>query len=81
MGNYLRKWNSKLGVSSIKKICFEDNEGNEVPFNELFEFRASIGAGGFGFVVAALDRSTGEEIALKIIAKDDDNYDAVEHLK
>lgn len=50
-------------------------------FNELYEYRASIGSGGFGFVVAALDKSTGEEIAIKLLYKDIDNYSAVEYFK
>ena len=59
-----------LGIRSITNLIFEENDGNEIPFTDLFEYRTSIGAGGFGFVVAVLDKSTGEEIALKILCKD-----------
>lgn len=59
-----------LGVKYINNIIFEENDGTEIPFTDLFEYRTSIGAGAFGFVVAVLDKSTGEEIALKILWKD-----------
>lgn len=62
-----------LGVSSINDIVFEENDGTEIPFHELFEYRTSIGAGGFGFVVAVLDKSTGEEVALKLLWKENTN--------
>lgn len=62
-----RDMNDRFAVSEITHIVFEENDGTEVPFTDLFEYRASIGTGGFGFVVAALDRSTGEEIAIKIL--------------
>ena len=59
-----------LGVSDITTIHFEEGDGSETPFTDLFEFRKSIGAGGFGFVIAALDKSTGEEVALKMLSKE-----------
>lgn len=59
-----------LGVYDISNIQFEENDGTEIPFSDLFEYRTSIGAGGFGFVVAALDKATGEEVALKLLCKD-----------
>lgn len=61
----------KLGVTDINQLVFEESDGTEIPFTELFEYRASIGAGGFGFVVAVLDKFTGEEIALKLLKRHD----------
>lgn len=71
----------KLKVSQITEICFEESDGTETPFNELFEFRTSIGAGGFGFVVAALDKSSGEEVALKLLSKEESSETVVELFK
>lgn len=62
-----RQMQKMLNVRLITDIIFEENDGSEIPFTDLFEFRASIGVGGFGFVVAVLDKSSGEEIALKIL--------------
>ena len=61
----------KFEVTDIDQIVFEYQDGSETNFSELFEYRTSIGAGGFGYVVAALDKETGEEIALKLLRKDD----------
>jgi len=59
-----------LRVTSITHIQFEENDGTEIPFSELFEYRTAIGCGGFGFVVAALDKISGEEVALKLLNTD-----------
>lgn len=61
----------KFEVWKIDQIVFEYTDGTGVNFSDLFEYRASIGSGGFGFVVAALDLETGEEIAIKLLRKDD----------
>lgn len=70
-GKYKDQIALKFEVSDIDHIVFEYADGSGVSFNELFEYRASIGTGGFGFVVAALYKETGEEIAIKILRKDD----------
>jgi len=67
---YISQIESKFEVSDIDQIVFEHSDGTEVNFSELFEFRTSIGSGGFGFVVAALDKQTDEEIAIKLLRKD-----------
>jgi serine/threonine protein kinase len=70
-----------LGVYDITSIQFEENDGTEIPFSDLFEYRTSIGAGGFGFVVAALDKATGEEVALKLLCKDKASDKVIELFK
>jgi serine/threonine protein kinase len=54
----------------MEHLNFEYQDGTEESFSESFEYRASIGSGGFGFVIAALDKSTGEEIAIKMLKTD-----------
>ncbi|CAI2382963.1 unnamed protein product [Moneuplotes crassus] len=51
-------------------MIFEENDGTEIPFTEMFEYLATLGSGGFGFVVAALEKSTGEEVAIKVLNKE-----------
>ena len=80
-GKLSKQMERKLKVSQITEICFEESDGTETPFNELFEFRTSIGAGGFGFVVAALDKSSGEEVALKLLSKEESSETVVELFK
>ena len=76
-----RQMKVMLEVLSITDIIFEENDGTEIPFTDLFEYRASIGAGGFGFVVAVLNKTTGEEIALKILWKDKASDKVIELFK
>lgn len=70
-----------LAVTDIQNIIFEENDGTEIPFTDLFDYRTSIGAGGFGFVVAALDKHTGEEVALKLLFKDDSSQKVIDLFK
>ena len=35
-------------------------------FSELYDFHGVLGCGGFGFVVSAVDRDSGEHLALKV---------------
>jgi serine/threonine protein kinase len=70
-----------LGVSDVTAIQFEENDGTEIAFTDLFEYRTSIGVGGFGFVVAALDKATGEEVALKLLFKDNASSKVIELFK
>ena len=50
-------------------INFDDITGNEASFTELFEYKTYIGSGGFGWVIAAVDRKTGQDIAIKLLNK------------
>lgn len=70
-----------LGVSQITDIVFEENDGTEIPFTEMFEYRTALGSGGFGFVVAALDKSTGEEVAIKVLNKEKASQKVIELFK
>jgi serine/threonine protein kinase len=57
----------KLQTTSIPDLVFEDIEGHLIKFSELYDYHKFLGSGAFGFVVAALDRETGESLALKVI--------------
>lgn len=57
-----------LETTNIRKILLKDTDGvTKYKFSEFYEFKQMLGCGGFGFVVAATDNETGEEIALKVI--------------
>jgi calcium/calmodulin-dependent protein kinase I len=70
-----------LGVSQITSIHFEENDGNEIPFSDLFEYRTPIGSGGFGYVIAVLDKASGEEVALKLLNKETSSQKVIELFK
>lgn len=53
---------NKLKTTEIKDIILE----GEQTFNSHFDYIKSLGYGGFGFVVHAVYRKTGEEMALKV---------------
>jgi serine/threonine protein kinase len=40
--------------------------GEEVKFNDLYEYRHFLGKGGFGYVVSAVHRETNKSCALKV---------------
>lgn len=68
---YLDQIMETFEVADIDHIVLNEfGSGVEELFSEYFEFRAAIGAGGFGFVIAALDKETGEEIAIKMLKRD-----------
>jgi len=56
----------KLSTTSIPDMVFEDIEGHTSKFSELYDYHKFLGSGAFGFVVAALDKQTGESLALKV---------------
>lgn len=64
---YSEQIQEMFGVTEIDQIFFEYQDGSGDHFTELFEYRATVGIGGFGFVIAALDKETGEEIAIKML--------------
>lgn len=57
-------------MTDISQIFFEYQDGTGDYFSDMFEYRTPIGLGGFGFVVAALNKETGEEIAIKLLRID-----------
>ena len=56
----------KLRVTKIPKLKLEDDVGNRMSFNDLYEYQNFLGAGGFGFVVQAVEKQSGEPMALKV---------------
>ena len=67
---YKEQIQEKFSVTDIEMIFFEYQDGTGKQFSDMFEYRAPVGLGGFGFVVAALDKETGEEIAIKLLRID-----------
>ena len=58
--------NKKLMISNIDDILLKDYEGNEYKLDHFYKIGKFLGAGGFGYVISARDRSTGREMALKV---------------
>ena len=56
----------KLRVTNVPKIWLETDEEEGCYFGDLFDFKGFLGTGSFGFVVQALDKSTGEIVAIKV---------------
>jgi serine/threonine protein kinase len=56
----------KLQTTSIPSLEFEDHEGSIVKFEDIYDYHKFLGCGSFGFVVSAIDRHTGEHVALKV---------------
>lgn len=44
----------------------DPDTGETRKFNDLYNFVSFLGTGSFGFVVQAMDRDTGEMMALKV---------------
>lgn len=61
----------KLGVSGFEDLMeyFEDSEKEK--FLALFEITKVLGSGGFGVVVAAIDKQYNKQVALKIVYNKD----------
>lgn len=57
----------KLQTANIPDLEFEDCEGNLFKFSEFYDYHKFLGCGSFGFVVSAIDKATGEHLALKVI--------------
>lgn len=56
----------KLQTTSIPNLEFEDNEGNTYKFSDFYDYHKFLGCGSFGFVVSAVEKATGEHLALKV---------------
>ena len=64
-----REMRKKLRTTKIADLVLEDPDGTEHLFSEYYDYIESIGSGGFGYVVKAVDRESGELVALKIVEK------------
>jgi serine/threonine protein kinase len=64
----------KLQTTSIPALEFEDHDGTTYKFEDLYDYHKFLGAGSFGFVVSAIDRKTGEHVALKVKDLNSLNY-------
>lgn len=62
-------------------INFDETDRCDKVFRELFEYRAFIGSGGFGWVIAAYDKTTDEEIAIKLLNKSTSSMKVIELFK
>ena len=57
----------KLKVTSVPNIRLIKSETSEVfLFQDFFDFKGYLGAGSFGFVVQAEDKTTNEMLAIKV---------------
>jgi len=56
----------KLQTTSIPDLEFEDIEGNFFKFSDFYDYHKFLGCGSFGFVVSAMDKESGEHVALKV---------------
>ena len=70
----------KLGVKDINMLQFEypDQVFN---FSDLYEYKCIMGVGGFGCVIAARDKASRKNVALKIILKDENDDNNINHVK
>lgn len=59
----------KLQVKNIPRMEFISSFGHVILFQDLYDFIKIMGYGGFGIVVAALEKSSGKKMALKIVDK------------
>jgi hypothetical protein len=64
---YRKQIKEKLKVTKIPDLMLEEIETGETHnFNKLYKFISFLGTGSFGFVVQAVDRDSGEMMALKV---------------
>ena len=56
-----------LKVTKIPNLVLEEHNGDRYSFSRIFKFQNFLGTGTFGFVVSAIEKATGEELALKIV--------------
>jgi serine/threonine protein kinase len=57
----------KLKVTKVPEMKLKDVETEvTLKFDDLYKFIGFLGTGSFGFVVQAVDRKSGEMMALKV---------------
>ena len=56
-----------LKVTKIPNLMLEEANGDRYSFSRIFKFQNFLGTGTFGFVVSAIEKATGEVLALKIV--------------
>lgn len=69
-----RRMEQTLLCTNITDIEFEEMIDNEesleqirtIKFEQLYDYQRILGFGGFGFVVSAVEKSTGDFLALKV---------------
>jgi len=65
--NFRKILKEKLKVTKIPRLRLEDKDSGEIfSFNDFYEFKKFLGGGSFGYVVSALDKESGEMMALKV---------------
>jgi serine/threonine protein kinase len=57
----------KLKATNIPNLQLEDENEEITYFKDLYDFKTFLGTGTFGFVVAAIDKANGEQLAIKIV--------------
>ena len=64
----LKEMKKKFKTTNISELRFIDLKDAKVSkkFSDFYEYKYSLGAGSFGFVVAAKDLETQELLALKV---------------
>ncbi len=62
----IKMMRQKFQTTSIPRLEFEDYQGNITYFDDYYDYMKPLGCGSFGFVVAAIDKKTGDHVALKV---------------
>jgi hypothetical protein len=55
----IKMMRQKLQTTSIPKLEFEEFSGKTSCFEDYYDYIKPLGCGSFGFVVSALDKSSG----------------------
>ena len=62
----IKQMRQKLSTTTIPKLPFELDSSSTRYFEDYYDYLKPLGCGAFGFVVSAIDKSSGEELALKV---------------
>lgn len=62
----IKMMRQKLQTTSIPRIEFEDVKGHISHFEDYYDYIKPLGCGSFGFVVSAVDKASGDFVALKV---------------